>query len=435
MKKNKNYHLFWLLFLIGITTSSCSFRRYGSGGSFELTIWESAQNHDMIEEISQDFIEYYEGKYPELEGSISIEVYDQEEGSSVSNLQTYASSGQGPDVFAFANDTLCTAVDNDLIDPLGKETYACNALMSAASIEATSLTDDTDTLYQYAYPYAVETSILIYNTDELSAEDVVSFEALKNSGKKLLFDIDGSVADTNAGYYLRMLLTDSRIFKTSGSDPEVSNDTDDFEIDTEQNIANLKYFFENCKDFVIPALSDQAYQYLTSTQEQQHVSAVITTPYNYNILMKHEDIASKIAVAAIPTLNGITLTPFNGYKAYGVSRYAKNPALAHEFAYYLSTNLDVLIRRAQIGVNPVIDEEVITSSNYVALALAVSKNECTNIVNQTLDNGDLMPSVSNFGKYWTAMSQACKSLYALADYSEANIRSIITTAQDSIRGK
>jgi len=448
MKRLKTFSLISVSLggLLLASVTSCTFRAYGSSSTTSLILWESEQNRTLFEGdgttsgIIDDFIDYYEDKYPQLKGKVSITFNPQEEGSAVSNLSTYASSGQGADVFAFANDTLSSAVENNLIDPLDYRETLVSEYFSDDSIEALSLENENGVMSLYAYPYATETSILIYNKEVLSTEDVSSWENLKASGKRVLFDIDGKVSNTDAGYYIRMFLTAAKIFKDSQGN--VSSSKNDFTITQDQNVENLYYFFSeiNSKQTIYAGLADTAYQHLTSPEgSETRVDAVITTPYNYNVLMNTtgsgEDIASKIAVAPLPTLNGQTLTPFNGYKAYGVSRYSSNPALAHEFAYYLSTNLEVLSKRAQIGVNPVIKESKLESSNYAALAYQVSKNECTNVVASTLKNGDLMPSVSAFGKYWSSMSAACRDLYGSdsASLSKESIKSILTTVETNVR--
>lgn len=399
---------------------------------YTLTIWESTENQELIEELCDDFIEYYESKYPYLDGAITINFVAQEEGSAISNLETYASSGQGGDVIAFVNDTLLTGVENDLLDPLDKFTTVMESIVSEDAVEAFTVTADDGTSDMYAYPYAVETNVIIYLKDELSADDVSSWENLKAAGASVLFDL-GDASDTNGGYYIKSLLTDSRIFRDT--DGNQSNAFSDFVIVTDENVENLVYFYSNFKDNIENDIVGNAYTRFTSTTSLMHVNAVITTPYNYNVLSRNEALSGKLGVAALPTLNGKTLEPFNGYKAYGVNKYSQNPALAHELAYYLSTNISCLQARAENGVNPVLSDAYYSANNTSTAALrrTVDTNDCTSVVSEAMDYGYVMPSVSNFADYWAAMNKCASSLWDLTSYTTDSVKEILQTAQDTIR--
>lgn len=433
MNKSLKLGLFAIAPAIALTAlASCSLRPYNSGGSFELTVWESRENRDMIIELCDEFISQYEAKYPSLEGAITINFVAQEEGASINNLNTFASSGNGGDVIAFVNDTLLTGVDNLLLDPLDKFTPLMEGIVNEDAVEAFTVTSADGISDMYAYPYAQETNIIIYLKDELDESDVESRASLKEANAKVLFDL-GIAQNTNGGYYFKQFLTDSKIFKDDNG--EVSNDGRDFEIVTEENINNIVSFYSNYKDIVENDIVNNALTRLTSTGEF-HVNAVITTPYNYNVLNRNEDLNGKLGIAPLPMLdNNVTPEPFNGYKAYGVSRYSANPALAHELAYFLSTNVSALQRRAENGVNPVLSDEYYAENATMTAALrrAVSNNECCQIVTESIDNGEVMPSVSSFADYWATMNKCCSDLWALETYTSDNVRQILNEAQEATR--
>lgn len=418
-----------ILTTAGVTSCTST----SSSSTITLTIWESAENQEMIEELCDNFITEYESRYPSVNGTLEIEFRDYEEGSAIANLETFASSGEGGDVVAFVNDTLLTGVENDLLDSLDKFTTVMESIITEDAADAFTVTATDGTSDMYAYPYAVETNVLIYLTDELSASDVTSWSNLKAAGAKVLFDL-GKETDTNGGYYIKSLLTDSRIFRDE--DGNQSNEFSDFVIVTDENVSNLVNFYTNYKDIIENDIVGNAYTRFTTSTSSMHVNAVVTTPYNYNVLSRNEALNGKIAVAPLPTLDGdITPEPFNGYKAYGVNKYSKNPALAHELAYYLSTNLTALYERADNGVNPVLSDEYY-EANSISTALlqrTVANNDCTKVVAQAIDDGYVMPSVSNFADYWSAMNRAAASLWNLDTYTTSNVTEILTTAQTTIR--
>ena len=421
-----------LLALPLVVLSGC--RPYNQGGSFTLTVWDSQENKDMIEELCASFIRQYEERYPSMEGTLTIEFHAQEEGSAVNNLSEIASSGVGGDVVAFVNDTLLTAVDNNLFDPLNQFEPAMEEIITPEAFDALSVEDENGISQLYAYPYAQETNVLIYLDNELSASDVTSWASLKASGKaRILMDIDGTVSNTNSGYYVKQFLTDSRIF--IDSEGNYSNSMTDFVISTEENVNNLLNFYTNYKDLIVPAIVGNAVNRLTSTNPEFHVNAVITTPYNYNVLLRNESLADHLKIAPLPTLDGnIIPEPFNGYKAYGVNRYSRNPSLAHELAYYLSTNLQCLMARANIGVNPVLSDEYMAANptSTAELALMVARNECTAIVDQHIDDGIIMPSVPNFARYWSVVNGMCQNLWNLSSYTTETINAVLEEAEASM---
>lgn len=352
----------------------------GSSGSNEvtLTIWEDESNVEVVKYLANEWAGVYRTTYPSAP-KINIVVQKQSEKSAIEKMGQVASTGHGPDIASVTHDTIAGAVSNKLLAPVSFHSEI-EEYMADDALSAVQVNDD-----YYGYPITAESMTVMYDSDQISAEELASFETLKASGKKIGLQL----TNTDGGYYCWGFYNDSNLFGPDGKDPK------SVDIATENTVNNVYSLFHDYTD----CFFDYEPETNLSHVKAGRIAGLITSPFLYASMK--EALGSKLKLAKLPTINGQDLRPFSGYKAYVVSRYSTNGALAQELAKYL-TNVDSqAYRLSELGYLPATDLEA--SEDIKDL---IAGNEHAAVFAESLARSMVMPNIPEMANFWKPINNA-----------------------------
>lgn len=394
------------MILLGLTTTLLAACSGGSGGTDKivLKLWEDINNHEIIRTLLDQYIANYKEDFPAAP-DLEIQLIEEKESKAVSDLSLDGPSGQGPDLFAFVHDTLSSAVSNDLI---AENIYKADTINNHSSDSVAAFTYENKL---YGYPITAESMTIMYNKEDLAAEDVVSMEALKASGKKLVFDVANT--DSSA-YYTFSLFNDANLFGENGTDKN------SLDLATTNSITNMTSLTKDYRDLVVNQTPDSAISIINSGQ----ASAVISSPYLWPLIK--DALGVNAGIAPLPTINGQDQRPFSGYKGYGVSRYSEYPHLAHDLAKYLTDEFSQLYRLRQLEIMPTFSSNRITNE--------VDDVESSSVFRSSLEKSILMPNIVAMGSFWAPMNDTVTEIWNLGtSATAAQVETILSAATEEIQ--
>lgn len=408
MKKSKLIAL--LPFLAVSALTGCN--RSRSTGEITLTIWEDKSNKAVVQQLCDLFVQKYKSTYYDAP-NITIKVVEHSERSAMEDMLTLAPTGKGPDIAAVTHNTIANGVAATIV---AEATFASDLKerMTEDAISAVTVNDKAKGDGIYGYPITAESQVVMYDDTLISASELTSFETLKESGKKLGLSLTGD----NAGYYTWALYTDAVMFGEDG------RDASKLEIAKPESIANVKYFyntfvkgsntvFENCDP-------ETALNHVVN----KRIAGFITSPYMLSEMQ--ETIGDHLKVAPIPTLNGKTLSPFSGYKAYVVSRYSENGALAQMLCEYLTSVDSNLIRLIEKGYLPA------TPFDYNKdIRDAISASEFASVFKQSYDASRVMPNIPKVQSVWRELNTKVSNFYTESGKGDLTDEYITAQLQDA----
>jgi len=399
--KNKKLSASMLL-IAGAALVAC-----GGGTSSEtkvtLTLWEDDTNIEMLGVIAEEFSAWYAAEYP-LAPRVEINFIPESEGKSISNLILDGPSGNGPDIVAFVHDTLGTAVNNGLLS----EVPYTSQIKEENSPESVAAFTYDETLY--AYPYVAESITVMYDKTQLTPTDLGSFDTLLASGKKIALTMSGD----GSGYYGFGVLNDTVLF---GNDGTEANNLD---LATDGAVHNLYSLCHTYSSVITDTDPDTALA-LMGTGE---VAGIVTSPYLWDSVK--ENLGSSAGLATLPLINGQSQRPFSGFKGYGVSKYSKNPTIAHLFAKYLTSEDTQYYRYFQKGYLP-------TYVGSSRIDDAIAADEEASVFKASLATSLPMPNILAMADYWSPMQDAMTEIWTAKDtITEAQVRTILETATSTI---
>ncbi len=386
MKKNLFKGLGLSLAGLSILTGLGSCGNNTSSEGITLTIWEDEFNAEMIETMATEFIGNYKQTY-KLADKITVKVVDQSEKSAVEKMSTVSPTGNGPDIASITHDTIPSAVKAGLID----EVYNKADIIDRDTEEAVNAVTYGGKVY--GYPITAESMTLMYDKRQLTSSDVVSFDSLKASGKKIAWDfqVDGA-------YYCYALNTDSVLFGDDGKDKTK------VDIGTTASCSNWSSFISSYTDTVSSMTPETSISQLSS----KTIAGVISSPFLYSSVVDAIG-AENVGLAVLPSLNGVSLRPFSGYKCYAVSKYSKYPALAQSLANYLTSDDSQAVRLNEKSYLPCIREYTSDMNDIVSN----DKTGDLQVFKDSLNNSITMPNIEEMSNFWKPMNAAISELWAL----------------------
>ena len=369
--------LLTLLPCLAILASGCS----GGGGDETVTIniWEDETNKEIVQKLADDFVTEYRQHY---DGAPKIEVVitSQSEQSAMEEMtRGISESGNGPDIAAVTHDTIISGYHGKILAP-ASHADGLKYRMSEDAINAVTIEDEV-----YGYPITAESTTIMYDSSKVTAEELASFDALLASGKKLSWNLTGD----NGGYYTFGLLNDAVLFGKDGKK------ADEVSLATDQSTQNVLDFFSKYGSCFIDETPEDA----VASVSAGRTVGVVSSPY---ILSSMKKAVSSLKLTKLPEINGGDLRPFSGYKAYVVSRYSKNGAIAQELCNYLTSQDSNLYRLKKAGYLPALDlakadkeirEEILDSEQSTAFTVS-------------LMNSIVMPNISEMSNFWKPMNNA-----------------------------
>lgn len=391
-----------MMLLLSTTLASC-------GGNvtetkITLRVWEDVNNIPMLETLATQFLADYATQYPSAP-IVEIEFIEEKESKAISDLSLDGPSGNGPDLFAFVHDTLSSGVSNDLIAP---NLYFAETTANHLEESVKAFT------YQnvlYGYPITSESITLMYDKSKLSPSEVTSMENLLASGEKVVWDVANT--DSSA-YYAFGVMNDVILF----GDGTQSSQLD---LATTKAVTNITALTTTYQSMITNATPDAA---LTIIQAGE-AAAVISSPYLWSSFKAQ--LGANAGIATLPTIGGDTQRPFSGYKGYGVSRYSKNPHIAHAFANYLVSETAQRYRFIQKGILPTFATSDIVNTQ-------VNNDAVANVFKASLSQSLTMPNIIAMGSFWAPMNDAVTEIYNLGNGATIpTVEAILDNATDTIK--
>lgn len=379
-----------------------------SANEVVIKIWEDESNIETVKALANDFITSYKKVYHDAP-DIVLEFTAKSEKVAIEEMGTVSESGEGPDIAAVTHDTIASGVDLKLVAPVAFS----EEMKSRMTEEALNAVTYNETIY--GYPITAESMTVMYDKTQISAAELVSFEALKASGKKIGLQLTGD----NGGYYTYGLYTDSVLFGEDGKDPETVN------IATSKSIENVTNFYSSYLDCFEDASPEVALNYVTANR----IAGVITTPFLLNSMK--EALGNKLAIAKLPTLGGEELRPFSGYKAYVVSRYSKNGAIAQALCEYLTNYDSQAVRLIDKGYLPA--SPLDATQDFID---AMDASEEAKVFADSLKLSTVMPNIPEMSRFWSPMNSASTNfIRENSSLTKETVQSVLKEVTNTILNK
>ena len=370
--------LLTLLPCFAILASGCS------GGSTDNTvtinIWEDESNKEMVETLSNDFVTEYRQHYPNAP-KIEIKITSQAEKSAMEEMtRGISESGNGPDIAAVTHDTIASGYYGKILAP-ASHADGLKHRMSEDALNAVTIEGEV-----YGYPITAESTTIMYDSSKVTAEELASFDALLASGKKLSWNLTGD----NGGYYTWGLFTDSVLFGEDGKDPET------VDIGTTKSTQNVLDFFKKYGECIV----DESPEDAVSSVQAGRTVGLVSSPF---ILNSMKQAVSNLKLAKLPSINDQALRPFSGYKAYVVSKYSANGAIAQELCNYLTSADANLYRLKKAGYLPAIALDPVEHKEIID---EINGSEESKAFAASLEDSMVMPNISEMSNFWKPMNNA-----------------------------
>ena len=384
-----------------------------AGGDIEIIVWEDEANHEWVKDGLNEFAQRYKNTY-KLAQDIKFTLIAQTEQQAIEALTNLGPTGHGADVLAFVHNQVGAAYQSNLLAPIE---YVDQVVFHNDEKAVAALTLD-DVIY--GYPTTGETSVLMYDEKQVSAEAVKTLEGINTAGKKISWQIKDDA------YYTFGFLSDANVF---GEDGKNKNS---LKLDNPLTVENLLYLYgpsSLARQTINAEDPDSAIDSLRTGAS----AGVVTTPYLWPIfkkLISDKGGTPKVAVLPKITVNGTEreLLPYAGYKAYGVSSFTKHPHLSQAVANFLSSEICQIRRVIETNCLPTIKD----SSDLDDL---VANSPEATIYLQQLAHSRTMPNITLMEEMWSPGENALTSLYNNKSLTKENIETILQSWQSGVLSK
>ena len=384
------------------------------GNTITLTIWEDENNIPFVEDllnnfISRDYVQVYKNA-----PTVRFKIIAQTEQRAIERLGNLGPTGNGPDVFAFVHNQIGAAAGSKWIAPAEYgDSVRAHHIQSA--VDALSLDG-----HLYGYPSTAECMVLMYDGSQISEQAVRSLEGINAAGKKISWQIH------NDAYYSFAFLTDANLFGPGYDDQTV------LKLDGTQSVENLLYLYGSNSLARRTINSEDPDTALDSLRVGDSVG-VVTTPYLWNTfksVIEARGGTPKVAVLPTVQVKGetVTLRPYAGYKAYGVSAFTEYPHLSQALAHYLSTAESQYRRVHETHCLPTIKD----SSELDSLVASIPEAQ---IYKLQLQNAFAMPNIIRMEDMWAPGESAMTNLYNNNNLTRENIVSALQSWQSTVLSK
>ena len=354
----------------------------------ELLVWEDVSKAQGIEDAVKKF---------EEEHDVKVTVKEMTYADQIEALRLDGTAGTGADVITIPGDQIGTAVTEGLLKELNvsekEQALYTESAMSSQKVDGKV----------YGLPKAVETTILFYNKDILSEDELP-----KTIGE--WYDYSKSVTkDGNYGllalwdqiYYAQSLIVPNGGYIFS-QDDDNNYDTSDIGLNNEGAVKAVTEIQKFYADGLFPAgiIGEKGINVLDSLFTEGKAAAVISGPWN---LEPYKSAGINYGVVELPTLaNGEHMSAFLGVKSYNVSSYSKSPELAEEFVKFISNEQNSKTRYEITQEIPAV----------AALAddPAIVENEAAKAVAEQSKYSQITPNIAEMAEVWTPIDAALQTV-------------------------
>ena len=332
------------------------------------------------------------GKKFENDTGIRVKVENPE--NITDRFQQAAGSGQGPDIIFWAHDRIGGWADGGLLKPINpSENFKSDFVDKSWA----AMSHDGKT---YGYPVSLEAISLVYNKD-IIPEPPVSFEEMFELDKKLSKKgIDTLIWAQTDPYFTFPFVSANGgyVFKQENGVYDTSN--------TGINNAGAKKGAKMITDLIEKDVSPRGADFSVAEARfaKGKSAMIIAGPWSW---ANYDKVGMNYGVAAIPEIGGNPAKPFVGVWGALVNNASPNEEIVQEFMEnYVMTldGLQIMNRDVPLGVVSHKEFQKMLGKDPRIAASAAS-----------VENGLLMPSVPEMGRFWSAFDAAMKNIVSGRD--------------------
>lgn len=305
-------------------------------------------------------------------------------------FQQAAAAGKGPDIWIWPHDRLGEWMSSGLLEPLTPSKEARNAILPLAW-NAFTVQGKT-----WGYPMSIEAVSLVYNKD-LVPHPPKSFDEVLELDKKLSAQGKKAILwDYTNTYFSWPLLAAGGGYAFKVRD-DGTYDPKDTGVNNAGSVAGVETIM---KLINAGAMAKGAgYSEMEAGFNQGKIAMMINGPWSWDNARK-----SKInfGVAAIPTVNGKTASPFIGVLGAMISKASPNKDIATEFIEHYMLSLD--------GLKTINADVPLGTPANKAFFAELQSNPNIKATMDSAQAGRPMPNNPEMGKFWSSMASALQNI-------------------------
>ncbi|WP_308787623.1 extracellular solute-binding protein [Planomicrobium stackebrandtii] len=354
----------------------------------ELIVWEDIEKADGIRDAVAQF---------EEENDVTITIVEKPYAQQIEDLRLDGPGGTGPDVLTMAGDQIGTAVIEGLVKEVAVEEDV-QSIYTDAAMQSQMVDGKV-----YGLPKAVESTILYYNKDLITEEELPATleEWYEYSKETATGDQFGFLALFDQIYYAQSVMSGygGYIF---GQDADGNYDPTDVGLNNEGSIEGANYIQKFYDEGLFPAgiIGEQGINVLESLFTEGKAAAIISGPWNVD---PFTDAGVNFGMAKLPELdNGENMSSFIGVKSYNVSAYSENAELAEELLVFLANEENSRTRFEETQEVPAVEA--------LANDPVVAESEVAQAVAEQSIFAELTPNIPSMNEVWTPADSALQTI-------------------------
>lgn len=349
-----------------------------SGKNVTLTVWCAEMDKDMVTAMVAEFL----ATNPSIKG---IEVAVCEDDRAREEFQN--SPADAADVFCIPHDQLGALVaDNGLLEVTDAKLLEHIRQNSDPSVRAGQIDGK-----QYGFPSSFETHMLFYDKSIVSDAAAQSLEGILSSqahNDGYCFGMDFGNAYFSANWFFTF---GCKLFGDNGEDAGFCD------FDSPGGVAAMAHLIEH-RDRFGNFGSDEAIDLF----KEHRLGAYIGGPWNAAAVT--EALKGNYGCAALPSIEGMNMKSFAGFKLYCVNANTKNKAVAMDLAAWLTNTANQKTRFQLRNLIPVaaslVDDVDVAVSTTAKAVMAQGPQAIA------------MPSIPEMSNFWEPTGNFTQACYA-----------------------
>lgn len=283
-----------------------------------LILWTDKQAYG--EAVANGFMEKYPG--------VKVEAEEVGFTDARKKMELDGPAGNGADVFMISHNRLNSAISSGMVLPFeGDVRDRMLEVLSDAAIKSASQNGEL-----YGAPVSVEANSIFYNKNIVGDKPAETFEEIIAFAKEYNDPAQNQFAymmDAANGYsaYGFLAACGYQLFGADGTDENASG------FDTPEFIAGLQ-FFKDMKEILPVESQDLKGEFINELFKQGKAAYILGGPWN---IVDFRSAGVNFGVMPLPSLNGVTPTPFAGLKVAHVSAYTDYPQASMLLAEYMAS--------------------------------------------------------------------------------------------------
>lgn len=382
------------------TLAACSSGKKGgeakSDGNIKLKLWIPTESKSSYADTIAEFEKENKG--------VKVEVVESEDPKAQELVSKDPEAAA--DVFSMPHDQLGGLVESGIIQAVPKD-YVTEITENNVENSVAGAQYKGET---YAFPFGVESQVLLYNKEKLSEEDVKSYEAITSKDK-----FGANLESVNAYAIAPLMLSvGNTLFGENGEDAKGTNWAND------KGVAVMKWLAAQKSNKGFVNVPDDA---AVSKFGNGDVAAIETGPWNYPDSVKALG-KDKIGVAVYPKVKvgdqEVQQKAFMGVKLYAVNQ---KPAKGDKKRVLAAYKLASFLTSEKSQENQFKTRSIVPSNKKVQASEAVTSDPLAKAVATMTGSKDytvVMPKISQMGAFWNSaaplLSGPFSGKIAEADY-------------------